>query len=275
MKRFVYGALALAAASVLAARPVASADILHAQARPGLPEVLKKTFAYYATLTSYSDTGTMLDDGGGTGQEARFTTYFRRASRDFYFDYQLLWARSGTYKFYDASTLADVNKNRTVIWMFKNQMEKYQQPQGIHEVVNPDNGGQVRGLGSTNHETRGASIMIPSLLYSQARLPSTLLQIEEAELVGTEEINKRRCHKITGVAAAYYPSGQRTSVRQVTIWIDVETQLIRRVFEDTPKGYGNGTGVARFTFTFEPQANPAIEDGKFQFKVPSRRGFQD
>lgn len=261
MKCLGLGALALAVASALALADV-PAGVVQAQSRSALPEVLTKAFAYYSTLTSYSDTGTMLEDGGGTGGEARFTTYFRRASRDFSFDFQSLTGRSGSLKW-------DDSKNRTVVWMFKSQMEKYQQAQGIHEVINPDNGGQVRALGSTAYATRGASIMIPSLLYSQAKLPSTLLQIEEAEVAGMEEINRRPCHKIVGVAAAYYPSGQRTGVRPVTVWIDVETQLIRRVFEDSPKGYGGGTGVLRYTFTFEPRANPAIDDVKFQFKVPT------
>ena len=256
--------LALRALALALSVPVLLADTLAgAQSKPALPEVLKKTIAYYSTLTSYSDTGTMQEDGGGVGAEARFTTYFRRASRDFYFDYQPLWSRSGTLKF-------DDSQNRTVVWMFKNQMEKYRHlPQRIHEVVNPENGGQVLALSSTNYETKGALIMIPSLLYAQARLPSTLLQIEEAEVAGIEEIDRRRCHKIVGVAAAYYPSGQRTSIRPVTVWIDVETQLIRRIFEDSPKGYGGGTGVLRYTFTFEPRANPAIDDAKFQFKVPA------
>jgi hypothetical protein len=262
MKHLASGALVLAVVSFPAAVADTPSAVVHAQSKRALPEVLQKTLAYYATLTSYSDTGTMLEDGGGVGREARFSTYFRRASRDFYFDFQGLWSRSGTLKF-------DDTKLRTVVWMFKNQMEKYQQlPQRIHEVINHENGGQVRALSSTNYETKGASIMIPSLLYAQAKLPSTLAQIEEAEVAGIEDVNKRRCHKIIGVAAAYYPSGQRTSIRSVTVWIDVETQLIRRIFEDSPKGYGGGTGVLRYTFTFEPQANPAIDDVKFQFKVP-------
>jgi hypothetical protein len=263
MKRPAWSALALTVVFALPALPDAPGGVAHAQTKPNLPDVLKKTFAYYSTLASYSDTGTMVEDGGGTGREARFTTYFRRASRDLYFDFQPLFSRSGTVKF-------DESKSRTVLWMFKNQMEKYQQPPGAHEVVNPDNGGQVKALGSTTYETRGTSIMIASLLYSQAGLPSTLSQIQEAEVAGIEDINKRRCQKITGVAWALYPSGQRTNIRPVTVWIDVETQLIRRIFEDTPKGYGSGTGaVLRYTFTFEPRANPVIEDARFPFKVPT------
>ena len=72
---------------------------------------------------------------------------------------------------------------------------------------------------------------------------------------------------VTGIAAAYYPSGQRTNVRPVTVWIDAETQLVRKVLEDTPKGYPAGSYL-RITTTYEPQGNPTLDDRKFQFSVP-------
>jgi hypothetical protein len=55
----------------------------------------------------------------------------------------------------------------------------------------------------------------------------------------------------------------------VTLWIDVDSGLLRRVFEDTPADYQPGA-YSRLTVTLEPQANPAIEDARFQFTVPSR-----
>jgi hypothetical protein len=106
------------------------------------------------------------------------------------------------------------------------------------------------------------------LLYSQARLPSAVLQIEKATVVGIEAISGRPCHKVTGTAAAYYPSGKRTGVRPVTVWIDTESRLIRRIIEDTPEGYGDGKATLRITFDYQPQANPPIDDARFQFKVP-------
>lgn len=228
-----------------------------------LPDVLKKTIAYYGTLSSYADTGTLKVETTGTLEEARFATYFRRPTRDLFFDFQALSSTTLSTKF-----KTDLSAYRTVLWMFKGEMQKYSRYAQTHEMVNPDN--QANALRGTQSGTYGASIMIPSLLYTQARLPSAILQIEEAELAGVEEIAKRRCHKVTGTAAAYYPSGQRTSVRPVTVWIDAETQLIRRVLEDTPKGYGKIGDVMRYTFDFQPQANPAIDDAKFQFTVPTK-----
>ena len=233
--------------------------------QPALPDVLKNSIAYYATLASYADTGTVSVDTGGTVTEARLTTYFRRPTRDLFFDYQVLSSTTVSTKH-----KIDMSVYRTVLWMFKGNMQKYDRYSGSHEIVNPDNGGQVRALQGTSHGTSGSSIMIPSLLYAQARLPSAILQIEEAKPAGVEDIRGRRCHKVTGVAAAYYPSGQRTGVRPVTVWIDTATQLIRRVLEDTPEGYGDGRATLRITFDYEPQANPAIDDSKFQFTVPKK-----
>jgi hypothetical protein len=235
-----------------------------AQPAAELPDVLKNTIKFYSTLTSYSDTGTVRTETAGTDDDARFSTHFRRATRDLYFDYQSLKSITRSTKF-----AIDLSSYRHVIWMFKGEMQTYDFRTDSHEVVNPDNGGQVRALQNANYGSRGVSILVPSLIYSQSRLPSAVLQIEEAQLAGTEDLDGHRCHKIIGVAAAYYPSGQRTNVRAVTLWIDAQTQLIRRVFEDTPKGYPAG-GVMRLTITFQPQANPTIDDAKFQFKVPER-----
>lgn len=231
-------------------------------AAPALPDVLQKSLDRYAALASYSDSGTVRQEVPGMIDEARFTTYFRRPTRDLFIDFAHV---SSTMT--ETKLKLDLSANRTVIWMFKGEMQKYDFKLRSHETVAADNSGQPRALQVAGHATKGVSMLIPSLLYSQARLPSTLRQVEEAEAAGVETIDGRRCHKFLGVAAAYYPSGQRTSIRPVTIWIDAETQLVRRVFEDTPRGYPSGSFL-RTTITFSPQANPAIDDARFQFKVP-------
>jgi hypothetical protein len=234
------------------------------QPAAGLPDVLVNSIKYYSTLTSYADTGTVRIETAGTVDDARFTTYFRRVTRDLYLDFQALTSLTRATKF-----SIDMSAYRTVIWMFKGDMQTYDRRTDAHEAINPEGGGQVRALQNANYASHGVSILIPSLLFSKSQLPSTILQIEEAQLAGAEDVGGRRCHKIAGVAAGYYPSGQRTGVRPVTVWIDTESRLIRRVFEDTPKGYPAG-GVSRLTITFQPQANPTIDDTKFQFHVPAR-----
>jgi hypothetical protein len=165
-----------------------------------------------------------------------------------------------------------MSATRHVIWMFKGEMETYDFRTGNHELVNAEGSGQVRALQNGSHAMQGMSMLIPALLYSQSRLPGTISQIEQATVAGVEEVDKRQCHKVVGVAAAYYPSGQRTNIRPVTVWIDTETQLIRKVFEDTPKGYP-ARSYQRKTITLQPQANPVIDDAKFQFKVPEQPDF--
>jgi hypothetical protein len=48
----------------------------------------------------------------------------------------------------------------------------------------------------------------------------------------------------------------------------IARKAIRKVFDDTPKGLP-ATAVLRTTLTFEPQANPALDDTTFRFMVPS------
>ena len=228
--------------------------------------MLTKAIAHYATLASYADSGTVTVDTGGTVEKARFTTHFRRASRDLFFDFQPL--TSVTVK---TKHTIDMRGYRSVLWMFKGLMQTYQvpTPQPLL-VIGSDSAAQVRALSGLSHPTRGAAIMIPSLLYSQARLPSALLQIESATLAGVESVDGRPCHKVSGTAAAYYPSGKRTGIRPVIVWIDTESQLVRRVLEDTPEGYGDGKATLRITFGYQPQATPALDDSKFQFTPPAK-----
>jgi outer membrane lipoprotein-sorting protein len=235
-------------------------------AAKSLPEVLTKAIANYTTLQSYADSGTVTVDTGGTVDKGRFTTYVRRASRDLYFDYQALTSLTVSTKF-----TIDMRDFRNVLWMFNGAMQTYQTPTPEPlQLVGTDSGAQVRALAGLSHSTHGAAIMITSLLYSQARLPSAILQIEEASVAGTEPIEGRPCHKVVGTAAAYYPNGQRTGVRPVTVWIDTETQLVRRVLEDTPEGYGDGKATLRITFDYQPRANPVLDDSKFKFTPPAK-----
>src|SRR5918993_1199154 len=218
------------AAIAFAASLYSGAPVVGAQAASTLPPELTRSIAYYATLTSYADSGTVTVDTGGVVDKARFTSYFRRASRDLFFDFQSLSSVT-----VNTGHSIDMRAYRVVLWMFKGGMQTYQTPtpQPLQQVGS-DAGAQVRALSGISHATTGAAIMIPSLLYSQARLPSSILQIETATVAGVEPINGRPCHKVTGTAAAYYPSGKRTGIRPVSVWIDTETQLIRRVVENTP-----------------------------------------
>lgn len=227
-----------------------------------LPDVMTRSIAAYAGLKTYSDSGTVEIAAPGTIDRAKFTTRFRRPNSDLYLDYQAI----GTYHTATKLTV-DLSMYRTVVWMLKGQMEMYDRSLATHNVI--DAGGQAHALTGATAATNGISTLIPSLLYPQAKMRSTFFEIEEAAEAGFENVGNRRCHKVIGIAAQYYPSGARTGVRPVTVWIDAETLLLRKVFEDTPKGYPANT-FHRLTVTIDPQVNIPLDDSKFQFKVPSQ-----
>lgn len=254
--------LSLLALCAITLSPTVASTVGHAAP---LPDVLTQSIAYYATLSSYADTGRMKQEVPGIIDDAKFTTYFRRQTRDLYFDYQALTSMNPA----DGRTTIDMSMYRTVIWMFKGNMETYDHQTRTRAIVPPANGGQTSALRSAAHGSDGASILIPSLLYSQAGLGGTIREIYDATLAGSENVNGRACHKVVGMTGIDLPSGKRANDRPVTVWIDAESKLIRRVFEDTPKGYPSSSYL-RLTINLEPQVNPALEDSRFQFTPPAR-----
>lgn len=224
-----------------------------------LAEPLRRSLAVYKGLTSYADTGTTVQESPGVTTYGEFTTYFRRKTHDFYFDYAMPYQENPK----DHARL-NFSNARYVWWMRNGVLETYQFEGREHRTY-PPTSNQVAALIAPR--TKGASVLIPGLLYSNSRLPSALLQFEQSSDVGVENQDGHPCHKIVGIAAEYYPSGQRTNVRQVTVWIDRDSLLVRRVFEDTPKGYG-ADSFNRLTTTLRPQANPDLPDTKFVFRVP-------
>ena len=223
-----------------------------------LPAVLTEAIARYASLASYADTGTVSEEIAGMIHETTLRTWFRRPTRDLYFDFHPQRTRYTTLN----GHTADLSGNRLVVWMFNGRMQTYSFYFKQHTVVDADR--QAGALQETVAHTAGVSALITSLLYPKAQLPGTLAQMERAADAGMEDLAGRRCHKVTGEAAEYYPSGRRTNVRHVTIWIDAGSKLVRRVREDKVTGGGSH----RITVTLDPLANPSIDDAKFAFAAP-------
>lgn len=230
-------------------------------AYPQGEDILARSVALYATLGSYSDTATVVREAPGLVDQWKFRSHFRRSGPDFYFDFQGVTSQS-------AGLTTDASANRVVFWMIQGELQSYHLPGRWHEIVPRDTGNQPAALQRAASATAGTSMLVSSLLFSKANLPGTILQIGEAADAGFEAVDGHRCHKITGIASEYYKTGRQTNVRKVTVWIDAETLLIRRVFEDTPEGYLPGS-FSRLTVTIDPQANPTLEDGQFEFTVPA------
>src|SRR5438309_7299807 len=115
--------------------------------------------------------------------------------------------------------------------------------------------------------TLGSAMKIPTLLYSKASLQGAFTNFTDAVTDGTEEIGGHRCNRVVGRARDIYGgTGHESNVRTMTIWIDAESLLIRKVVE-LPKEQLPGQ-LNRTTTTFEPRANPALDPSLFAFVQP-------
>ena len=81
---------------------------------------------------------------------------------------------------------------------------------------------------------------------------------------------RRPAYKLTGIARGTYGTGHEHNVRRAAVWIDTETLLVRKIFEDTPDGVPAGTRLRKTTM-FNAQANPPLDDSRFRFIVPAAR----
>jgi hypothetical protein len=251
---------ALAALGMLTALGPMRVSTRHAAAVSDVEDALARTYAAYAALTSYADSGTVVVQAGGFEHRYAFRTYFTRQPRNLLLDFRFVeTAYTSGFKIKD--------DQQNVIWMENGNLQTWNNRTQEHETYPEDGGRQVDALKSANYTTKGVSVLVPSLIYTKAGIASVVQATEEAVAAGTESIGGRPCLKVMGIERWRYPSGQVTGVRPITLWIDAETYLIRKVFEDTPKNAGHGV-IDRQTVTFEPQANPPLEASWFRFTVP-------
>ena len=231
---------------------LASAGTAQSGQRPA--SVLEQTRAKYAALNSYADTGVVVNEYGVAGSAIKerhtFTTYFSRAPRGFYFEFK---KESG---------------DRYVIWGDPEAFHTWWKTTGVKDdYPNPNNIGAFSAAGPL---TLGSALKVPTLLYSKAPLQGTFTNYTDAVEDGTEEIGGHKCHRLVGTAKDIYgATGRESNVRQMTVWVDAESLLIRKVVEvpkDVPPGH-----ISRVTTTFEPQANPALDQTRFSFTPPGRQ----
>lgn len=212
-------------------------------------DILARSRATYASLKSYADTGTVDVEIGPVGgvikERHTFTTYYR-APRRFFFDFT-----------------KHKNADRFVVWSDEGAFHTWWQTTGVESAFPKGQG--ATAFATAAMPTKNAIVQIAPLVFSQAGLVGTLTEFGDASLVGTESVGGRKCHKLVGVARTVYPATQHvTNVRKTTVWIDAETLLVHKVVESAPRGTPAGT-VLRITTTFQPQANPTLEDRRFQF----------
>jgi hypothetical protein len=224
-------------------------------------DVLAKSRAAYAALTSYADSGTVLDEATGFTDRSSFRTLFNRDPRHLLIEFRAVASE------YTAGNRVPLT-NHVVLWMENGELQTWYSKTQAHETYSAEGGGQVEALKGAAYGTAGISVLGPSHLYSKSGLASSVHATEEAEADGFEEVNGRRCFRILGVERWRYPSGRETGVRPITLWIDAETYLIHKMVQDTPKGMPRGS-VGRRTTTIKHQANPKLEPAQFRFTVPA------
>ena len=220
---------------------------------PAFTGALDKTAAKYASLKSYSDSGTITYEfsSGSTDpvqtERYTFTTYYR-APRQFIFDF-----KKGP----------NADDERLVIWTDSADINTWWSATKVHETYPKGQGDSAFALSS--FPTKGSVMKIPTLLFSGAGLHGPLTDFKQEHTDPDEAINGHRCFKLVGEVALAYGTGAVTESTPTTIWIDAESSLVRKILEDTSKS----GAIDRVTTTFEPQADPKIEDSRFKFTPPT------
>jgi len=215
-------------------------------------DILARSQAAYAALKSYSDTGSVDYEFGPTNGVVRehhtFKTFFR-APRHFLFDF-----------------VKEDNADRFVIWSDDEAFHTWWQATGVAETYPKGQGAGAFVAGGM--PTLNSLMQLSPWLFSQADLTGSLTEFTDAKLAGTEAINGHPCNKLVGTGKSVYrASGHVVNVRPMTVWIDAQSMLVRRVFEGATEG-SPPNDVTRLTTTFDPQANPALDDAKFAFTPP-------
>jgi outer membrane lipoprotein-sorting protein len=262
MKAVVPSLLVVAAVALTSAAGPAPSNYA---ARAAGEDILAKSMAVYDGLTSYADSGTAMTESVGTFQVGHFRTFLRRPPLSFYFE----WGRRVMISTKQAADSLSMPGKKDVYWLVNGDLQVFRQDGSYaeHKTYPRGTSNQSTALAMDKSGTMDAITLIPSLLFRKAKLVGPLQEIAEISLAGTEQVGGHPCHKLVGIAQSVYPSGAITNVRPITVWIDTQTLMIRKVFTDTPKNYPlNGT--ARATWTVDPTPNPKLDDSKFQFTIP-------
>lgn len=237
-------AWAVALSLLLGPAPAAAADA-------AAERLLAQMRAAYAGLSAYADSGTVLVEEQPLGapmivERHSFETRYA-APRRFYLDF-----RKGE----------GAGDERFVIWCEGETFSSWWSATQATEHYRRGEGANAFAVGTL--PTSGAALLIPPLLFQQAKLQGPLIDMSAPGYAGSEMLAGRLHHKLTAMVRLNHWSD---AARPTTVWLDTETLLVRKVLEETPTGMGSGV-VQRVTTTFEPRADPALDDAGFRFTPP-------
>jgi hypothetical protein len=240
----------LARAAFAAAAIASSAAAWPGDADFSPADVLARSRAKYAALKTYADTGSVVTEYRDAGPALVETHSFRTAyaaPRRFVFDF-----RKG-------------NGERFAIWGDGEQFHSWWSATKVQETYPRGQGANAFALGSL--PTAETALMIPPLLFAGAGLHGPAADFESSGPGSLEKVGKHECFKLPGRVGLAYGTGNVRGARRTTLWIDTQSLLVVRIFEDTPEGLGSNT-VSRATTTFEPQADPPLAPNALAFTAP-------
>jgi outer membrane lipoprotein-sorting protein len=238
----------------------ASVGLLFIMSNATAEDLLARSMAAYAALKSYSDIGSVAHNGGGFVDRSQFRTFYRKP-RDFFFEYKQL--RS------EGSGGSIPLNGHLVFWMKNGNLETWNAQGKVHDVFPAGAKNQINPIANADAATNGTLPAIASLFFQKAGLVTVFAELRTLSAAGNEKVNGADCYKLMGIAESTYPSGKTFNRRPVAIWIDAKTNLIRKIFIDTPKGYAAGS-VSTTTILVNPTPNPTLDDTKFQYTVPAQ-----
>jgi outer membrane lipoprotein-sorting protein len=201
----------------------------------------------YADLRSYADTGEIaIEYGVSSTDRHTFTTAFARAPRHFLLDFR----KQGG--------------DRYVIWADPDAFHTWWKTTGQQsDYANPNN---APAISQSGHNTASAALKIPTLLYSKTTLGGDFVNFTDPTPDGSETVGGHRCYRLLGTTRdVYAATGKEVNVRKLTLWIDADTLLIRKVLEEAKPLPGQRS---RIITTYEPRANVSIADSTFRFVPP-------
>lgn len=212
-------------------------------------KIFASVLAKYASLNSYSDSGEIINEYGTSSKDVhKFKTLFNRAPRGYLLDF------------------TKVSGEKFVIWGDPDAFHSWWSSiNSRSDYPNPSNTGVF--IGSDVH-TYGVAMKVTSLIYAKANLQGSFTNFTDIVLAGTDDVSGHKCYRLTGKARDIYSNtGRESNVRKMTVWVDTDSMLIRKVVEEWPPLPGQ---VSRYTTIYDPQANPAIDAAKFKFEPPTR-----
>lgn len=241
--------LATRVALLLSLFAVANAALAGGDAALSPEDIWKRTLEGYATMQSYSDTGTVEVDGAGINDKHNFTTRYK-TPRGYFLEF-----------------IKREDVDRYVIWSDADAFHTWWKTTGLVEDYPLGSG--VHAFGQADYLTTGSALKLAPLFFSQSGLQGPFVNFKDLTLEGSETIGSHDCYKLAGVTRdVYAATGREVNIRKLTVWIDKQSLLIVKVLEGAAKGTPPAQAM-QTTTTFQPIANPQLDDASFHFDAPA------